>query len=131
MRKILTISLLVSILILSGLSLIGCDGDETGQVSYATDIDQKIFRSARYNCIGCHTSALSPHLDLTTYDGLMAGSDNGPVVEPGNADNSFMYEKISQETPSRGIRMPQGGPYLNSVEIKMIEDWINQGAKDN
>jgi len=131
MSKFLAISILAPIIVFSGLSLIGCDGDEAGEVSYAIDIDQKIFKSAKYNCIGCHTSAIAPHLDLTTYDGLMAGSDNGPVVEPGNADNSFLYEKVSQATPSRGLRMPQDGLYLTSVEIRLIEDWINQGAKDN
>ena len=62
----------------------------------------------------------------------MNGSDNGKVVIPGDADHSFLYEKISQPIPSRGERMPLDGAfYLTSGEIRLIEDWINLGAKDN
>jgi len=131
MRKITIILLGIACVVLLSLGLIGCEGDEATQPSYILDIDP-IFGSAKYNCKGCHTGATSPHLDLTTYAGLMSGSDNGKVVIPGDADHSFLYEKISQPTPSRGERMPFGGPfYLSSVEIKLIEDWINLGAKDN
>ncbi|HQC62055.1 MAG TPA: hypothetical protein PLC51_03245 [Candidatus Marinimicrobia bacterium] len=131
MRKIILILGGTICVVLVGLGLIGCEGDEANQPSYILDIDP-IFGSAKYNCKGCHTGATSPYLDLTTYEGLMAGSDNGKVVIPGDADHSFLYEKISQPIPSRGERMPLGGPfYLTSGEIRLIEDWINLGAKNN
>ena len=131
MRKTILILSTMTCVALAGLGLIGCEGDEANQPSYILDIDP-IFRSAKYNCKGCHTGATPPYLDLTTYEGLIAGSDNGKVVLPGDADHSFLYEKISQPIPSRGERMPFGGPfYLTSGEIRLIEDWINLGAKDN
>lgn len=132
MRKLLSLTLMAIVLVLLGLSLIGCNGDEASQPSYSIDIDQRIFKSAKYNCVGCHTGASTAHLDLTSYEGLMSGeSYNGPVVIPGDADNSLLYIKVARETQQIGERMPQGGPWLAIVDIRLIEDWINRGAKDN
>jgi len=55
----------------------------------------------------------------------MAGSENGAVVIPGDADNSLLAEQVvSQEMPKRG-------PKLTPPQVQTILDWINQGALDN
>jgi len=131
MRKLITFTILIITVAILGLGLLNCEGTEESKVSYAIDIDP-VFGGAKYNCKGCHTSASQSHLDLTTYDGLMDGeSDNGPVVIVGDADNSLLYLKVSLVTPPVGDRMPFGGPYLTSTEMRLIRDWIDQGANDN
>ncbi len=130
MRKIITLIPLMIPVVILGLTLLKCEGTGESDVSYAIDIDP-ILGGAKYNCKGCHTAASPSHLDLTTYDGLMAGGDNGAAVAVGDADNSLLYQKVAMSTPPTGERMPLGGPYLTSTELRLIRDWIDQGAKDN
>jgi len=91
-------------------------------VSFANDI-QPILNA---NCIKCHgVERVKEGLDLQTYDNLMAGSNNGSVIEPGNASGSYLVELINNG------KMPNRGDHLSAEDIKLIEDWINQGALNN
>jgi hypothetical protein len=49
-------------------------------------------------------------------------------VLPNDASNSVLFKKISGNTC--GTRMPEGGT-LTAGDIALIQDWINQGAKNN
>ena len=51
-------------------------------VDYETEI-QSIFNN---NCGNCHLGNSSGGLNLSTYDNLMEGSDDGAVIIPGNHD---------------------------------------------
>ncbi len=82
----------------------------------------------RYGCTSCHGGTAG--LTVGTVAGLEAGGLHGPAIVPGNADASNIVKKISPNPPF-GVRMPQGGPYLDAATIQIIKDWINQGAKDN
>jgi hypothetical protein len=55
----------------------------------------------------------------------MAGSWNGPVIEPGNAADSLLVEQIVSGD------MPKKEPRLLPAEIRAISDWIDAGALDN
>jgi hypothetical protein len=55
----------------------------------------------------------------------MAGSWNGPVVEPGSAADSYLAEQIISG------KMPKKEPRLLPSEIRIISDWIDAGALDN
>ena len=58
-------------------------------IDYNTHI-QPIFND---NCTSCHGS--SGGLGMTTYGNLMAGtSDNGPVIIPGDHQQSILWQKI-------------------------------------
>jgi len=113
--------------------IISCSSNKTDQVSYAQDIDP-IFKT---HCIVCHISesGANGNLNLSSYGTLMAGdSYNGPVVIPGDADHSLLYEAVSKPTEEQSIlsgRMPSGLSPLSTIQINQIEDWINEGAKDN
>ncbi len=96
--------------------------NQTATVSFANDI-LPILDSRCKNCHG--GQRLEEGLNLTTYAHLMAGSENGSVVAPGDADNSLLAEQVvSQEMPKRG-------PKLTPPQVQLIIDWINQGALDN
>lgn len=96
--------------------------NQTATVSFANDI-LPILDSRCKNCHGGRET--KEGLNLTTYAALMAGSENGPVLVSGDADNSLLAEQvITQEMPKRG-------PKLTPPQVQLIVDWINQGALDN
>ena len=91
-------------------------------VSFANDI-LPIIES---RCIGCHGGDRTEEgLDLKTHASIMAGSDNGPVVTPGDAVNSLLVEMVATQ------KMPKRGPKLTPPQVQLITDWVNQGALDN
>jgi mono/diheme cytochrome c family protein len=91
-------------------------------VSFANDV-MPIFQS---RCIGCHGGDRTEEgLDLKAHESLMAGSDNGPVVVPGDAVNSLLVELVATQ------KMPKRGPKLTPPQVQIITDWVNQGASDN
>jgi hypothetical protein len=97
-------------------------------VSFANNVFPLIER----RCIKCHggpkddgTLRIEEGLDMRTYAGLLEGSFNGPVIEPGNAEESYLVELITEG------KMPKREPRLLPGEIRTITDWINAGAPDN
>lgn len=77
-------------------------------------------------CVECHGGVrIREGLNVTTYDGLIAGSVNGPVIIAGNANESLFVELIAAG------EMPQRGPAPSTAELQIIIDWINQGALNN
>ncbi len=92
------------------------------EVSYAQDI-QPIFNMRCDNChMGNHPSE---GLDLGSYEGLMAGSQNGPVIAPGSAGDSLLIDLVTEG------EMPKRGPHLTDTQIQQLIDWVNAGAPDN
>ncbi len=78
-------------------------------------------------CVDCHSGEYAPlGLSLDSHEGVLAGSENGPVVLPGDASASRLSLRI------RGLEEPRmpldGPPFLEATEIALIEDWITAGA---
>jgi mono/diheme cytochrome c family protein len=91
-------------------------------VSFANDILPML----QSRCVNCHGGQRTEHeLNLNSYAGVMAGSENGPVVTPGDAANSPMAELVANG------KMPKRGPKLTPAQVQLIVDWINQGAQNN
>ena len=97
-------------------------------VSYSADVAPIFKRS----CVQCHggTNAAGEKvveygLDLTSAKGALAGSEYGPVIEPGDPDNSYLVELIEAGD------MPEEGDPLTPQEIEIIRAWIAAGAKDD
>jgi hypothetical protein len=61
----------------------------------------------RNTCLNCHNpDKKKAGLDLTTYQAAMTGSENGPVVKPGQAEGSLIFKVCAQiEDP----KMPPKG----------------------
>ena len=96
--------------------------EQTASVSFSNDV-LPILQS---RCVNCHGGdKIEEGLNLTTFATIMAGSENGSVLTPGDADNSLIAEQVvSQEMPKRG-------PKLTPPQVQVIIDWINQGALNN
>jgi hypothetical protein len=78
------------------------------------------------NCIGCHKGSAAPAgLQLDSAAGVLRGGESGKVIAPSDAKNSLLVQRISDTT---GNQMPPSGP-LSKAEIKIITDWVDQGAK--
>src|SRR5206468_2573553 len=71
---------------------------------------------------GCHQPNLkSSDLDLTSYEGLMAGGKHGPGV-------SVILKYLTGEMKPQ---MPLGGTPLAAEQIALVRSWIEAGAKDD
>src|ERR1700712_4540760 len=84
-----------------------------------------IFRNI---CLNCHNpDKKKAGLDLTTYQGSLAGSDSGAVINPGDPDGSLLYKVVMHtEEPS----MPPKRDKLPDKELAAIKAWIAGGALD-
>ncbi|MEJ2598997.1 MAG: hypothetical protein P8Z00_11730, partial [Anaerolineales bacterium] len=89
-----------------------------GQVSYENSIGP-LFQS---RCGGCHGEGGIQGLNLTTYQTAMAGGVDGPVILPGDAQNSPLIQKQSGSKPHFG--------QLSSSELEMVTQWIDDGAPE-
>lgn len=114
--------LLVAVVAVLKIGSINAASQTKTQVSYSQDV-QPILESRCGNChFGEFTSA---ELHMDTYESLLAGSENGPVIVAGNAKKSLLVQKISSG------EMPKRGPKLTPAQVQIIVDWINAGAQDN
>jgi uncharacterized membrane protein len=107
-------------------------------VSFKDDVFPKIIKK---HCLPCHAEdEFNPsELYLDSYELLKAGGKHGPPWVAGNSKESLLIQKLGPKPPFED-RMPLNdkkkiaagkAKYLTDEEIKMISDWIDQGAKDN
>ncbi len=93
-----------------------------GDISYANDVKPILAGS----CKDCHGgNQTKAGLDLTTYEGLMAGSVNGVVIVSGNSADSYLVQLVTEG------KMPKRGLKLTSEQIQTISRWIDAGALNN
>jgi len=98
------------------------------EVSYQNDVLPILEAS----CISCHGGmneegevVIELGYDMSTYEGVMAGSDYGPVIEPGDPDGSLFLDMIVNGD------MPEDGDPLPPEQIEIIRTWIAEGAQNN
>ena len=107
----------------------------TSTATFAT-ISSQIFSQ---RCTGCHAgSAPAAGMNLsasTAFAALVnvASSERSGAVRviPGNADGSYLVQKLRGDAGIVGQRMPAGGPFLSDDQINLIRQWINEGARNN
>ncbi len=107
-------------------------------VSYASQV-QPIWTAT---CIGmaCHDStqpqtgmeltAAVSYANLVGRTGVLCTAV--PLVTPGAPNESYLMSKLQGSGPCmQGSRMPKGAPALPSTQLKVIRDWITNGAPNN
>lgn len=72
-------------------------------------------------CTGCHGELATGGLNMLTYADLMKGGSNGPVIVPGNAADSILFQIQSA-----------GGHFANLApeELEILKQWIEAGAPE-
>ncbi|MFN0125892.1 MAG: DUF1549 domain-containing protein [Verrucomicrobiales bacterium] len=93
----------------------------------AVDFDHEVAPILKNRCIECHSAVKKKGgLSLNDRSGLMAGSENGPVVVAGEAAGSRLIELVSSDDPDD--RMPPKGERLTEAEVAVLRRWIDEGA---
>ena len=75
-------------------------------------------------CLDCHggEGERKGGLDLRLRRFIITGGDAGPAIEPGNAEDSYLYQRIRDgEMPPRYKKLPE-------KDIRTIANWIAAGA---
>jgi uncharacterized membrane protein len=81
------------------------------------------------NCVGCHGEAKSQGgLRMDSYDLLMKGGKDGPVIVAGNPQSSLLLQRVTLPPDHKQFMPADGKPPLRAEEIALIKAWIEQGA---
>lgn len=88
---------------------------------------------------GCHTGgspAAGQNLSAGVAYAQIVGVASSEVpslqrINPGNAAQSYMIQKLEGTAGITGQRMPFGGPYLPQATIDRIRAWVDAGAPNN
>jgi len=110
-----------------------CDKAEQPQirkVTYADDVGPIL---QKY-CGECHVSGTQVAREtgflVDSHAALMEGTQYGPVIDPGSAKTSTLYNLISGKG-NLTVNMPHGKDPLSAEEIETIRIWIENGAVEN
>src|SRR5436190_20986364 len=78
------------------------------------------------SCAPCHNAKVKQGgLDLSTRESLLKGSEHGPVVIPGNPNDSQLYKVVAHISEPA---MPFKGKKLPDEDVAKISDWIKAGV---
>ena len=88
-----------------------------------------ILSNGCFNCHGPNAATRQAGLRLDVADGPVTdrGRYGGPVIIPGNAEESLLFHRVTEENAR--ARMPRGGDALTGEQIDTIRRWIDQGAE--
>ena len=96
---------------------------QDGKVHYAKQIKPLLHEK----CHACHGALKQEaNLRLDAVQLLRRGGDNGPLVVPGKAGESLLVHAV--EGTHDIEKMPQDGAPLTADQLKLLRDWIDQGA---
>lgn len=104
---------------------------EPAPVGFAKDVQPILAR----HCLECHsagqTGTTASGLRLDGYGVLMEGTRYGAVVVPGDPTASVLNTLVEgRADPS--LNMPHAGrDKLAEREIRVLRDWVKQGAPNN
>jgi len=126
----------VALLVL-GLVVARAQEKGTAGASFKDDV----FPVFRKYCLPCHSEDnFNPsELSLDSYDLMMQGERTARSSLQGKHKRASLQKKLG-EAPPFGERMPLNkkhvisegkAKYLSESELKIITEWINQGAKNN
>jgi hypothetical protein len=92
------------------------------QVSFDRDI-RPIFVERCLKCHGEKTQFGGLRLDVKSF--AMRGGQNGPVIVPGKALESRLYQRV---VAGNDERMPPTGERLSAAQVALLRSWIDAGA---
>ena len=91
-------------------------------VSFQNDI-WPIFKR---HCVGCHSEAKAKGgLRLDDTAALRKGGKHGALFVAGDAEKSLLLKQVTGDPPE----MPENEAPLSAAKVKLLRDWIAQGAK--
>ena len=104
------------------LFLLLCQLPAFADVSYQRDV----FPIFKRHCLGCHTEGKAKGgLRLDDLDALRKGGKHGALFVAGQPDQSLLIKQVTGDPPE----MPENEAPLSAAKVKLLRDWIAQGAK--
>jgi mono/diheme cytochrome c family protein len=106
------------------LAALAINSSDASEPDYLRDI-KPLFRTKCYACHGAIRQKSGLRLDAGQL--ILKGNKRGPVIVPGNPEESSLLDAVS----GKGERMPPEGQgeALTEKEIALLTNWIKQGAK--
>src|SRR6185369_13871352 len=109
------------------LSLVTCLAalvDPSLLAAEAPDFERDIAPLLVNHCLDCHQpNKRSGKLNLSTWDSLLAGGEQGPALTPGKAATSLLIERIQAgEMPPPDAKDHRP---LSAIEKQTLATWIN------
>ena len=108
---------------------------EEEQIALLDDLDSaKVYDDIihpiiRTRCQSCHNyDRTEGDLLLISYDNILAGGENGPVITGNNAADSELYRRLILPDRDEDRMPPRGRRQLTNDQIKLIEWWIETGV---
>jgi hypothetical protein len=95
----------------------------------AEELPRQVSSLLQRACWDCHgRQQHKGKLRLDTREFALKGGRHGAVIVPGDAEASDLYQRIRAARDSAGVMPPRGEP-LSAAQVRLIRDWINQGAR--
>ncbi|RPA69836.1 hypothetical protein EF405_00655 [Cyclobacteriaceae bacterium YHN15] len=92
------------------------------------DLIQPIFKS---KCESCHRSGKAKgELMLISFESLLKGGENGPVIIPANPEKSELIRRVTLLPDHEDFMPAEGKKPLTEEEIQLITWWIEKGKAD-
>lgn len=93
-----------------------------------TDVIQPVLNS---KCKSCHREGKTKgELDLSSYESLLKGGENGPVIVPADAEKSELIRRVTLPADHDDFMPAEGKKPLTEEEIQLISWWITEGNAD-
>jgi len=109
--------------------LLGVDSSANAQPPKPVSFIQEVAPILKESCFACHDAKKrSGKYDMTTFEKLMAGGPSGEPIIAGKVNDSEFHDLIVTKEERR---MPprDKGEAVPAAKAKIIESWIQQGAK--
>ena len=108
--------------VLLSLTAIYFSAHTSGNVLDELAFDRQIAPLLAQRCLNCHSGdETKGNLDLSSREKAMAGGESGPVIVPGNADESLLWQHVESD------EMPPKKPLAAEDKVR-IRAWIAGGA---
>src|SRR3954467_586962 len=129
MRKGRAVAVSAVVLVLGGaaarISELRAQGTPPPPISF----NREILPILANNCFACHgpdEKKRETKFHFDTQEGMFAKRG---VIEPGNAAESLLVEKITDPNPKDRMPPPDSGHTLTQKQIDLLRRWIDEGAK--
>lgn len=96
------------------------------ELVYYEDVVQPILNQ---KCSSCHNSRNKKgNLDLSEYNALLKGGEDGLVLTGGNPEQSSLFTRLVLPKEDNDHMPPKEKRQLHSEEIELIKHWISLGG---
>ena len=103
--------------------------DDASKTKAKITYDDEVRPLLKRRCASCHSGDRTEgDLDIANFVALMQGGGSGSVIDAGSADDSYLFRLVNHDDSPE---MPPGGSKIPDAEIKLLRDWIDQGALEN